>query len=74
MDENPIVAGYGFQANVEKDMISISDIVGYDTEYRNINKQNIICFAFDSDDDLDLLAPFFPEEPTKIKQKRGFTI
>lgn len=41
---------------------------------QNINKQNIICFAFDSDDDLDLLAPFFPEEPTKIKQKRGFTI
>ncbi|MBO7410139.1 MAG: ATP-binding protein [Candidatus Methanomethylophilaceae archaeon] len=31
----------------------------------------ILRFAFDSDDDLDLLDRYLPEEPTKIPQKRG---
>ena len=30
---------------------------------------NIIRFAFDSDEDIDLLESYFPEEPTKIEQR-----
>lgn len=30
---------------------------------------NIIRFAFDSDEDIDLLDAYFPEEPTRMKQK-----
>lgn len=40
-DVNPIIAEYGFQTDSEKEMISIADIVGYDTEFRGINKINI---------------------------------
>ena len=36
-----------------------------------ISKSEILRFAFDSDDDLDLLDGFYPEEETKIKQKDG---
>lgn len=32
---------------------------------QKVRKTQIIRFAFDSDEDLDLLDPFFPEEPTK---------
>lgn len=35
--------------------------------HHNVLKKQIIQFAFDSDEDLDLLDPFFPDEPTKIK-------
>ncbi len=31
----------------------------------DVRKTQIIRFAFDSDEDLDLLEPYFPEEPTK---------
>ena len=31
----------------------------------------IIRFAFDSDEDLDLLEGYFPDEPTRIQQKNG---
>lgn len=41
---------------------------------QNIDPDHIIRFAFDSDDDVDLLDPFLSEEPTKIRQKRGFTV
>lgn len=38
---------------------------------KNIPKENIIQFAFDSDEDLDLLDSYFPEEQTRIPQKNG---
>ena len=41
---------------------------------QNIDPDHIIRFAFDSDDDVDLLDPFLSEEPTRIRQKRGFTV
>ena len=31
-----------------------------------VQSKNIIKFAFDSDEDIDLLDAYFPEEPTKI--------
>ena len=37
---------------------------------QNIDPDHIIRFAFDSDDDVDLLDPFLSEEPTRIRQKR----
>jgi len=40
-DINPIIAKYGFQTNLERKMVSIADIVGYDAEWRGINKANI---------------------------------
>lgn len=40
-DINPVIAGYGFQTDSEKQMVSIADIVGYDTDFRGINKTNI---------------------------------
>ncbi len=36
-----------------------------------IDPDRILRFAFDSDDDLDLLDRYLPEEPTRIEQKRG---
>ena len=36
-----------------------------------VDPDRILRFAFDSDDDLDLLDRYLPEEPTKIEQKRG---
>lgn len=35
---NPIVTNYNFQGREEERIISVADIVGYDTEYRNIPK------------------------------------
>lgn len=37
MEVNPIIASYGFKTNSESEMISIADIVGYDTEDRQSN-------------------------------------
>lgn len=37
---NPIISNYGFQTKEESQMVSIADIVGYDTQFREIN-QNI---------------------------------
>lgn len=37
----------------------------------NVSESCILRFAFDSDDDLDLLDGYFPDEETKIKQKDG---
>lgn len=31
-----------------------------------VDPKNIICFAFDTDDDLDKLDAYYPDEPTKI--------
>ncbi len=36
-----------------------------------VNESEILRFAFDSDDDLDLIDGFYPEEETKIKQRDG---
>lgn len=36
-----------------------------------VKEKNIIRFAFDSDDDIDQLDSFFPEEPTRTPQKGG---
>ncbi len=36
-----------------------------------VDESKILCFAFDSDDDLDQLDPFLPEEKTKLWQKGG---
>ena len=33
-----------------------------------VPSKNIIRFAFDSDEDIDLLDSYFPEEPTKIRK------
>ena len=41
MDENPIIASYAFQKEAEREMISVADIVGYDSECRGINSKNI---------------------------------
>ena len=38
---------------------------------KSVKKDNIIRFAFDSDEDLDLLESYFPNEETKIPQKNG---
>ena len=38
---------------------------------KEIPKKQIIKFAFDSDEDLDLLDSFFPEEQTRVAQKNG---
>ena len=38
---------------------------------KKIAKKQIIKFAFDSDEDIDLLDAFFPEEQTKLIQKNG---
>lgn len=38
---------------------------------KSIPKDNIIKFAFDSDEDLDLLDSYFPEEQTRITQKNS---
>ena len=38
---------------------------------KGVKKDCILKFAFDSDDDLDLLDSYFPEEPTRILQKNG---
>jgi len=42
----------------------------------NIKKRNIITFAFDDDDDIDKLDAYYPEEPTRIfeKRKKGFKV
>jgi predicted AAA+ superfamily ATPase len=37
----------------------------------NVSEADILRFAFDSDDDLDLLDGYLPDEETKIKQKDG---
>jgi len=34
---NPIIAKYGFYKKDEKKMISVADVVGYDTEFRRVN-------------------------------------
>ena len=36
-----------------------------------IPSANIIRFAFDSDEDIDLLESFYPEEPTKLEQSQN---
>lgn len=38
---------------------------------QKVQKTQIIRFAFDSDEDLDMLEPFFPEEPTKKQVDRN---
>ena len=37
----------------------------------NVSEADILRFAFDSDDDIDLLDGYLPDEETKIKQKDG---
>ncbi len=36
-----------------------------------VSESDVLRFAFDSDDDLDLLDRFYPEEETRIKQRGG---
>ncbi len=36
-----------------------------------VPENRIVRFAFDSDEDLDLLEPYFPEEPARIETGRG---
>ena len=36
------------------------------------NKDNIIKFAFDNDEDIDLLDNYYPDLPTKIYDKKGY--
>lgn len=38
---------------------------------QGIISKNVLRFAFDSDEDIDLLDGFFPDEDTKIMQKNG---
>ena len=38
---------------------------------KGVDESEILRFAFDSDDDLDLLDEYYPEEETKILQKDG---
>lgn len=38
-----------------------------------VPKKNIIAFAFDTDDDIDRLDQYYPEEPTKILDQRTKT-
>lgn len=37
MEENHIIAQYGFHTNSQRELISVADIVGYDTSYRGGN-------------------------------------
>lgn len=39
-----------------------------------VKEENIICFAFDFDDDIDKLDDFFKELPTKIKDDKGHIV
>ena len=39
---------------------------------KGINKNNIIKFAFDNDEDIDLLDKYFPDEPTKLYIKHDY--
>ena len=36
-----------------------------------VKKENIICFAFDFDEDIDKLDKYLPEEQTKVKDDKG---
>ncbi len=38
---------------------------------KGVKEENIIRFAFDFDDDIDKLDPFFPELPNKVKDDKG---
>ena len=38
---------------------------------QGIPEDQIICFAFDTDEDLDKLLPYLPEEPLKVKDEKG---
>ena len=49
----------------------------YLQEELHIKKNDIITFAFDNDEDIDLLDKYYKEEPTKIyldKEKRKYVI
>ena len=37
-----------------------------------INEKSIIRFSFDNDEHIDLLDKYFPDEPTKIKDKDDY--
>lgn len=47
---NPIIANYGFQTNEESEMISIADIVGYDTNFREVNTNIFLSMDYFFDD------------------------
>ena len=38
----------------------------------NVRNNQIIRFAFDNDEQIDLLEKYYPEEPTKIYDKNGY--
>lgn len=38
---------------------------------KGVSENQVIKFAFDSDEDIDLLDPFFPEEENRLMQKNG---
>ena len=40
----------------------------------NVNSNNIIRFAFDNDEDIDLLEKYYPDEPTKIYIKGNYYV
>lgn len=39
-----------------------------------VHENNVICFAFDSAEDIDILDEYFPEMPTTTKDKAGHDI
>lgn len=39
-----------------------------------VARDNIIKFAFDTDEDIDLLDGYYPEEQTRIKQNNGYIV
>ena len=39
-----------------------------------VARDNIIKFAFDTDEDIDLLDSYYPEEQTRIKQNNGYIV
>lgn len=36
-----------------------------------MDKKHVLRFAFDTDEDLDRIAPYFPDEPVRIKDENG---
>lgn len=50
MEQNPIIASYGFHTKIRNEMISIADIIGYDTQYREINKNIFLSMDYFFDD------------------------
>ncbi len=39
-----------------------------------VARNNIVKFAFDTDEDIDLLDNYYPEEETRIKQNNGYVV